>query len=177
MGGKKLMNKLKEQHIISLGFADEASPINILDEIHVVYNPSTRKVGEITYNFGQRIYFRIRNDGDQKIFAPLCFVRFSLDFRHLDTNHPESQRWTINSDIWGIGGASTQLKEVSPDELEISGFLGRELKPRDIKTFFIRFNIREKYKPLDKKSFKITMTFRGLVAGEEIDPITKCHIA
>ena len=70
----------------------------------------------------------------------------------------------INSDLWGIGGISTELVDIPPATTEISGLLGRRLVPDQMIRFFIRFNI-----PKEKANFRLIMKFRA----EGIDEIQR----
>jgi len=148
-------NELDESIHMGFGTA-RTNGLEITDFLNIHYNPEIKTVGVNHYTIGQRVYFAINNISSEELFAPLCFVQFSSEFKHLSTENPETGTMTINSTLWGIGGISTELIDLNSETSEISGFIGRQLKPGQIARFFIRFNI-----PDTKNQFNIVMKLKA----------------
>ena len=127
----------------------------IAGNLNIHWNPDMKTVNGNHYEIGQRVYFAIKNISDIEFRSPLCAVQFPSTFTHLSTESPETGKMTINSDLWGIGGASTELRDLNSGITEISAFLGRVLRPGQLARFFIRLNI-----PNEKGNFKLIMKFR-----------------
>ncbi|MFC1798367.1 hypothetical protein ACFLZL_00985 [Thermodesulfobacteriota bacterium] len=130
--------------------------LEINDFFNINYNPDMRTVDLKHYETGQRVYFAIKNISNIELFAPLCFVQFPSKFKHLSMDNPEAGIMTINSELWGIGGISTELIDLNSDTSSISGFIGRQLTPGQVARFFIRFNI-----PDTKNEFNIVMKLKA----------------
>jgi hypothetical protein len=148
---------------IHMGFGIvSTNGLDITDYLNINFNPEMKTVFPDHYSIGQKVYFAIKNISNMELFSPLCSIRFPSKFKHLSTENPETGIMTINSELWGIGGISTELVDLNSEISEISGFIGRQLKPGQVARFFIRFNI-----PDTKNRFNIVMKFKA----EEFDQI------
>lgn len=120
----------------------------ISQKMEVLYDPWLKEIEGKSYEIGQKVEFSIFNITKNDLELPLCAVEFPKSFMHLDTEHPESGRLTINSDLWGMGARLTQLRELSDETMEISSVPTRVLKPNEGLRFFVRFtlpNITKEY--------------------------------
>lgn len=143
--------------LIHMGFGTvRSNGVEITDFLNINYNPDMKTVGVNHYCTGQRVYFAIKNISNMELFAPLCFVQFPSKFKHLSMDNPETGIMTINSELWGIGGISTELIDLNSETSTISGFIGRQLKPGQVARFFIRFNI-----PDTNNRFNIVMKLKA----------------
>jgi len=159
----KSMTDIGLDKLIHMGFgAVKTKGLEITNFLNINFNPDIMTIGVNQFSTGQRVYFAIQNISNMEILAPLCFVQFPSKFKHLSTENPETGIMTINSELWGIGGISTELVDLDSETSEISGFIGRRLEPGKVARFFIRFNI-----PDTKNSFNIFMKLKA----EEYDEI------
>lgn len=149
-------------NLIIMGFLNvKTNESEINDSLNINFNPEMKTFygdnpEELKhYEIGQKVYFAIKNISDIKLVMPLCHVQFPSKFKHLSTEQPETGLMTINSELWGIGGISTELINLDSKITEISGIIGRELKPGQVAQFFIRFKI-----PKTKNSFDIIMKLK-----------------
>ena len=129
--------------------------VEITDTLSINWNPDMKTVITSHYEIGQRVLFAIANLSDYEYEFPFCAVQFPAIFKHLSTESPETGAMMINSDLWGLGGITTELVELTAETTEISGLLGRKLLPGKMIGFFIRFKI-----PEHKADFKLIMKFR-----------------
>lgn len=144
------------ENLVRMGFGIvDKDGFQITNQLFIKYDPEIKNFSSIQYNIGQKLIFALQNLLDTEIYAPLCQIQFPSKFKHLSTEKPETGIMTINSELWGIGGISTELVDLNAELSELSGFLGRSLKPGQIARFFIRFKI-----PETKDSFDITMKLR-----------------
>jgi len=150
-------------NLIVMGFLNvKTNESEINDSLNINFNPEMKTVygdnpEELKhYEIGQKVYFAIKNISDIKLVMPLCHVQFPSKFKHLSTEQPETGFMTINSELWGIGGISTELIDLDSKTTEISGIIGRELKPGQLARFLIRFKI-----PKSKNSFDIIMKLKA----------------
>lgn len=150
-------------NLIVMGFLNvKTNESEINDSLNINFNPEMKTVYRDNpeelkhYEIGQKVYFAIKNISDIKLVMPLCHVQFPSKFKHLSTEQPETGFMTINSELWGIGGISTELIDLDSKTTEISGIIGRELKPGQLARFLIRFKI-----PKSKNSFDIIMKLKA----------------
>lgn len=122
-------------------------------ELDVIYEPEYKHTMDSSYPIGQKVEFAIINFSRNTIHFPLCAVQFPASFKHLDTKHPEKKIRTINSNLWGMGGRLTELREISSDTIEMSSVPKRSLSPGEVIRFFLRFNL-----PNENREFRLKMT-------------------
>ena len=134
----------------------------ISQEMEIPYAPWIKEAEGKSYEIGQKVEFSIFNISKEDLEFPLCAVEFPRSFMHLDTEHPESGRLTINSDLWGMGRRSTQLREISDETMEISSVPTRVLKPNEGLRFFVRFNL-----PNITKEYTLRIKFGRMGKEEE----------
>jgi hypothetical protein len=132
----------KENPNIEMGFAKGDQ---VLDQIEVKSSPEIFDGHEV----GQRIYFRVCNRSKFSIKTPICSVKFPELFKHIAfVDKPDGSReyfegkYAINSDLWGLGRGSTELKKNLPNSMwEISSVAAYLLRSGDRIGFFVRFLI------------------------------------
>jgi hypothetical protein len=140
----QIYNNAESESSIKMGFGViKKDGFEIINQLHIKCDPEIKNVSGNEYNIGQKVYFAIQNILDNEICTPLCRIQFPSKFKHLSTEHPETGMMTINSALWGIGGVSTELVDLNLEISELSGLLGRSLKPGQIARFFIRLKIPE----------------------------------
>ncbi|OGP86035.1 MAG: hypothetical protein A2Z08_07165 [Deltaproteobacteria bacterium RBG_16_54_11] len=134
----------------------------LIQKMEVLYDPWLKEAEGKIYELGQKVEFSILNFTKNGFEFPLCAVEFPKSFMHLDTEHPESGRLTINSDLWGLGGQLTQLRELSDEMMEISSVPTRILKSNEGLRFFVRFNL-----PNITKEYTLRIKFGRMGQVEE----------
>jgi hypothetical protein len=152
----KNYNIIEYQNSIRMGFGIvNKNGFEIIDQLSTRCDPEIKIVAGIEYNIGQKVNFAVQNLFGTELFSPFLQIQFPSKFKHLSTENPEKGIMTINSELWGIGGISTELIDLNAELSELSCFLGRRLKPGQIARFFIRFKL-----PDEKESFNVIMKLK-----------------
>jgi hypothetical protein len=139
----------------------------VTDEVEITRDLDQMTFENKTYETGQRVYFAVVNDTSDNLVLPLCHIEFPAAFKHLNTENPATGVLTINSELWGLSGRFTELKEVSLSRTEISGILARVLKPGEFVRFFVRFNI-----PKNEFKFDLQMKLKAVDEQERKKDLT-----
>jgi len=147
----------REKPNIEIGFAPGDQ---IVDQI------TTKPSPEISFGreVGQRIYFRVHNHAKFPIKTPIVSVRFPQSLKHIKfVDKPDGSReffegsYAVNSDLWGLGKGSTDIKKNLPNSMwEISSIATYLLGSEDRVEFFIRFLI-----PNEPMDYNLTIRLDG----------------
>ncbi len=118
----------------------EGDIVEVTNELIITRDPDKRTFENKTYEIGQQLHFAVVNGTSKNLEYPLCSIEFTSRFKHLHTENPATGIRTINSDLWGMSGQLTELRDTSLSRTEISSILARVLKQGQFVRFFVRFD-------------------------------------
>ena len=133
----------------------------VTNELEITRDPDKRTFENKTYAIGQQLYFAVANGTSENLVYPFCSIEFTSQFKHLHTENPATAIRTINSDLWGMSGRLTELRDISLSRTEISSILARVLKPGEFLKFFVRFEL-----PENEAKYNLTMKLRAVEKPE-----------
>ena len=117
--------------------------VEVTNELEITRDPDKRFFENKTYEIGQQLHFAVVNGTSENLVYPLCSIEFTSRFKHLHTENPATGIRKINSDLWGMSGQLTELRDISLSRTEISSILARVLRPGQFVKFFVRFELPE----------------------------------
>jgi hypothetical protein len=119
----------------------EGDSVEVTNELIVTRDPDKRTIENKTYEIGQQLHFAVVNGTTENLIYPICSIEFTSQFKHLHTENPAAGMRTINSDLWGMSGRLTELRDITISRTEISSVLARVLSPGQFVKFFVRFEL------------------------------------
>ena len=119
----------------------EGDSVEVTNEIIVSRDPDKRTFENKIYEIGQQLHFAVVNGTTENLIYPVCTIEFTSQFKHLHTDNPAAGTRTINSDLWGMSGRLTELRDISISRTKISSVLARVLSPGQFIKFFVRFEL------------------------------------
>lgn len=134
----------------------ERGIVDVSDKIEVSRKPEVKYFETKNYMIGQCLNFAVINGTSDDLKFPLCFIDFPSKFKHIHTEKPESGVRSISSDLWGMSGQLTELREMSLERMELSSVLASVLNPGQPVRFFLRFDL-----PDSDANYKIQMKLKA----------------
>lgn len=160
--------KAREGGQIDFGWLQMKEDVmEVTNELEVIREPDERSFENRTYQIGQKHYFAVINGSSEDLVYPFCSIEFPSRSKHLQTENPATGLRTIKSDLRGMSGRLTELRDLSLSKMEISSILPRVLKPSQLVRFFVRFDF-----PETTASYNLQMRLKAVGISEITKDLT-----